>query len=106
METEEVAEMYEDMTEIEILLYIEKRFGCLSKSVQSTNGTVRIEAIDGELRELLNKYKNELNLPSPIPRVRSWVAEDRVNFLFFDKITGKRILLGDWLSGKEGRYEH
>ena len=98
--------MYEDMTDVEILLYIEKRFGCLSKSVQATNGNIKIENITNELQELLNKYRKELHLINPVPRIRSWVQEDKVNFLFFDKITGKRILLGEWLSGTKVRYDH
>ena len=97
--------MLDDMTEVEALLYMEKRFGCLSRTVH-INGVIKIEAVESSLKDILYKYKNTLNLTSPIPRIRSWAVEGKVNFLFFDKISGARILLGEWLSGKKGKYDN
>lgn len=99
--------MFEDMSELEALLYMEKRFGPLSKSIPGEWSIDKVEAIDRELVALLNKFRADHQIASPLPRIRSWVEDNKkVNFLFFSKDTGKRILLADWLMGKEGPYEH
>ena len=98
--------MFEDLDEIELLLQMEKRFGPLCKTIPGGWHIDKVEAIDKELVSMLQKYRQQLCLQSPVPRIRSWVTENKVNFLFFDKETGKRILLADWLAGKDGTYEH
>ena len=98
--------MFEDMDEIEAILYMELRFGPLCKSIPGGWGIDKVDVLDKELVTLLQKYKSEKGIRNPIPRIRSWVSENKLNFLFFDKETGKRILLGEWLSGRERKYEH
>lgn len=100
--------MFEDMDDVETLIHLEVRFGPLTKTIPGGWSVEKVEKIDDELQALLQKYKQEKNIRGPLPRIRSWVSvnENKVNFLFFDKATGKRILLGQWLSGQAGHYEH
>lgn len=93
-----------DMNDVELITWIEKRFG-LTKSVGNNPTNDQIGSVETELVSILNKYKNELNISSPLPRVKMWITNDKVNFMFFDKKSGKRILLGDWLSNKGDYYE-
>lgn len=65
----------------------------------------KVENVRSTFVGLLQRYKSELGIKSPIPFIRTWVEEDKVNFLFFDKNSGKRILLGEWLEGNESPYE-
>jgi hypothetical protein len=97
--------MFEDMSDIEILTRMEKNYGPLTKRllVFTTDSVDRLET---ELIQLLHKYKSQFNVRSPIPRIRMWVEDDIVNFLFFDKATGKRVILGEWFENKSGYYEH
>lgn len=96
--------MNEDMNDIEKLLWIEKRFG-ITKTVGENPPNDKIEATENELLGILSKYREQLKLNSPVPRVRMWLTNDKLNFLFFDRKTGKRVLLGDWLANKETQYE-
>lgn len=96
--------MNEYMNDIELITWMEKRFGTLSKTIP--NFTMdKADRVKVELVSLLQKYKSELNIRNPIPYIRSWSEADKVNFLFFDKLSGKRVLLGEWLEGKESPYE-
>lgn len=98
--------MFEDMSELEILTRMEKNYGPLSKKLKGEYTSDLIDKLEVELVSLLQKYRSENSLKSPIPRIRMWIQENKVHFLFFDKATGKRVILGEWLSGKEGYYEH
>lgn len=98
--------MFEDMNEIEILTRMEKNYGPLSKKIVGEYTTDMIDKLEVELVQLLQKYKSQLNVKNPIPRIRMWIKENKVQFLFFDKATGKRVILGEWLSNKDGYYEH
>lgn len=94
----------DDMNDIEKILWIEKRFG-ITKTVGDNPSNDRVDAIDSELNSILSKYREQLKITMPLPRVRMWITNDKLNFLFFDKKSGKRILLGDWLANKEITYE-
>lgn len=94
------------MNDIELLIWMEKRFGPLQKTIQGGFSMDKADAMQHELAAMLIKYQKQLNLQDPVPRIRVWTTENKLNFLFFDKSTGKRILLGSWLSGKEAYYEH
>lgn len=97
--------MFDDMDDIEILTRMEKNHGPLTKKL--TNFTTdSLDRISDELVQILQKYRTKFNLKSPIPKIRMWIQDDRVNFLFFDKATGKRVILGEWLENKQGYYEH
>lgn len=96
--------MMEDMNDIEKILWIEKRFG-ITKTIGENPSNDKVEQTENELFGLLSKYREELNISIPLPRVRMWLTNDKLNFLFFDKKSGKRILLGDWLANKEIPYE-
>lgn len=98
-------QMKEYSEDIELLTRMERRFGPLSKTFSGGYSMSKIDTIKAEFMNLLQKYKSELEIRSPIPYIRMWTSEDKVNFLFFDKNTGKRILLGEWLEGKEVPYE-
>lgn len=93
-----------DMNDVELLTWIEKRFG-LMKSLGANPSNDVVGAVETELVSILNKYKTELNIASPLPRIKMWITDNKVNFMFFDKKSGKRILLGDWLSNKGEYYE-
>lgn len=97
--------MFEDMNDIEILTRMEKNYGPLTKKLEVFT-TDAIDKLEGELLQLLHKYKSQMNVRSPIPRIRMWIQDNTVNFLFFDKATGKRVILGEWLENKNGYYEH
>lgn len=94
-----------DFTDVELLIWMELRFG-LTKSVGSNPSNDQIQSIELELVSILNKYKTQLNIVSQLPRIKMWISNDKVNFMFFDKKSGKRVLLGEWLSNKEEFYEH
>jgi len=96
--------MNDDMNDIEKILWIEKRFG-ITKTVGENPSNDTVEKTESELTGLLAKYREQLNIANPLPRVRMWLTNDKLNFLFFDKRTGKRILLGDWLANKDTPYE-
>ena len=98
--------MFEDMDEFEILVWMEKRFGPLQKTIKGGFNMDKADAIQSELSALLHRYQKQLAIKEPIPRIRVWTTDDKLNFLFFDKATGKRVLLGLWLSGKESYHEH
>ena len=97
--------MFDDMDDIEILTRMEKNYGPLSKKL-AVFTTDAIDILEKELVQLLQKYKAEFNVRTPIPRIRMWIQDNTVNFLFFDKATGKRVILGEWLENKNGYYEH
>lgn len=98
--------MSDDRDDIEVLIWMEKRFGPLQKTIPGGFSMDKADQAQHELAQLLARYQKQLNLTAPIPRIRVWTTDDKLNFLFFDKNTGKRILLGSWLSGKETHYEH
>lgn len=90
--------MFDDMGEIEILIRMEKFYGPLSKGLPGVYTTDTIDKIQMELVSLIQKYKNTLNIRDNIPRIRIWIEQNNAKFLFFDRHTGKRIFLGEWLS--------
>ena len=96
--------MNEDMNDIEKLLWIEKRFG-ITKTVGDNPSNDKVEQTENELMGILSKYREQLRISNPLPRVRMWLTNDKLNFLFYDRKTGKRVLLGDWLANKETEYE-
>lgn len=96
--------MLDDMNDIEKITWIELRFG-LAKSIGNNPSTEQMESIENELVSILNKYREELKITSPIPRIRIWLNNGRLNFMFFDRRHGKRVLLGQWLSNKDTPYE-
>lgn len=98
--------MFEDMNEIEILTRMEKNYGPLKKRMNGPYSVDMVDKIEGELLSMLIKYRHSLGIHNPIPRIRMWIEENRINFLFFDRGTGRRILLGNWLSNQIGPYEH
>lgn len=97
--------MFEDMNELEILTRMEKNYGPLTKKLTVFNTDI-IDKLEGELLQLLQKYKAQFSVRAPIPRIRMWIQDNKVNFLFFDKATGKRVILGEWLQNQQGYYEH
>ena len=96
--------MNDDMNDIEKILWIEKRFG-ITKTIGENPSNDKVEATENELVGLLSKYREELRITNPLPKIRIWLTNDKLNFLFFDRKSGKRILLGDWLANKETTYE-
>lgn len=96
--------MNEDMDDIEKLLWIEKRFG-ITKTIGNNPSNDKVEATENELMGILSKYRDKLSIASPLPHVRMWLTNNRLNFLFFNRNTGKRVLLGDWLANNETEYE-
>lgn len=92
------------MTDIEKLLWIEKRFS-FTKTIGENPSNDKVDSIENELLSILSRYKEELKISSQMPKIRIWLTNDKLNFLFFDRKTGKRILLGDWLLNKETPYE-
>lgn len=97
--------MFDDMSDLEILTRMEKNYGPLTKKLGVYTTDV-IDKLEAELVQMLQKYKAQMNVRSPIPRIRMWIQDNKVNFLFFDKSTGKRVILGEWLENKNGYYEH
>lgn len=94
--------MNEEMTDIDLLVWTEKRFG-MTKTFKSNPSNEQVSEITDELIRILNKTKRDLGIESPIPLVRLWVMNTQVKFSFFDRKTGLRVLLGEWLTGKDGR---
>lgn len=90
--------------DIEKLIWIEKRFG-ITKTIGEAPSTEKMEVIENELLALLSKYREQLKITHPLPKVRMWATHDKLNFLFYSRNTGKRIFLGDWLSNKEIPHE-
>jgi hypothetical protein len=97
--------MKEYKDDIEVLTRMERKFGPLSKTLAGGYSMSKMDTVKSEFVSILQKYKTELGIRNPIPHIRMWAEEDKVNFLFFDKNTGKRILLGEWLEGKDFPYE-
>jgi hypothetical protein len=93
-----------DIIEIEKILWIEKRFG-ITKTIGDNPSNDKVEQTENELLGLLSKYREQLRITIPIPKIRTWLTDDKLNFMFFDRKSGKRILLGTWLSNKETPYE-
>lgn len=93
-----------DMEDIEQLVYTEKRYN-LTKTLGNNISGDRLQTIEHELLGILNKYKEELKISIPMPKVKTWVDEGKMNFIFLDRKTGRRILLGEWLANKEVYYE-
>lgn len=98
--------MMDDMTELEFLEWAEARHGPLKKTIKGGFNVGKIDAVQNELASILSKYKSHLNIKTPAPRIRAWATDNTVNFIFFDRITGRKILLAAWLSGKESYYEY
>jgi len=94
--------MIEHRHDIEKLLWIEKKFG-ITKTLKESSG--KMETVESELLALLSKYRDQLKISHPIPKVRIWATNDKLNFMFFSRVNGKRILLGDWLANKDIPYE-
>jgi hypothetical protein len=94
------------MNDIEYLTWIEKRFGPLTKTVGNNPSNESLREIEYGLIEILHKYKSELKISIPMPKIRMWMKGGKVNFMFFDKHNDRRVLLGDWLSNKVIYYEH
>jgi len=96
--------MYDDMNDIEKILWIEKRFG-ITKTVGDNLSNEKAEEIEKQLTNLLSRYREELKITTPLPRVRMWLNNNKMNFMFFDRKSGRRILLGNWLANKEEYYD-
>ena len=90
-----------DRDELDTLLYLEARFG-LTKTVGTVVNTDTVDSVENELVKLLLKYKEINKITNPLPRIKMWLSNDKLNFMFFDKKTGKRVLLGQWLDNKGG----
>lgn len=88
------------MSDVEKLLWTEKRYG-LTKKIKGNPSNDKIYAAEAELMSMLHHYHQELNIPIPIPKLRMWFSNNRLNFHFTNKRNDKRILLGDWLLGRE-----
>lgn len=93
-----------DMKDIEQIIWIERRFG-ITKTINGDLSTDAISNAEKELVSILLKYKGQLSIASPLPKIRIWPANGKLNFIFFDKRSGRRILLGDWLSNRGTAYE-
>jgi len=97
--------MFEDMGDLEILIRMEKYYGPLTKKLPRVFTAETLDKMQNELTMLIQKYKSMLKIPDNIPRIRVWIEANKARFLFFDKHTGKRILLGEWLSkSPAGKY--
>lgn len=96
--------MFEDMSESEALICIELRIG-LSKTFRGKWDPNKIEEIEKQFNFLLHKYKHDFGIKSSFPRIRTWTTDNTVNFMLFDKQTGRRVLLGDWLISKDYSHE-
>jgi hypothetical protein len=97
--------MNDYINEIEELTYIERRYGLLTKTIGQNPSNEKLSTVERTLVEFLEKYKKELAIVTPLPRIRAWLVDNKINFIFFDRRTGRRILLGEWLSNRE-QYEH
>jgi hypothetical protein len=102
--------MFDDMGELEILIRMERYYGPLSKKLPAVYTTDLIDKMQAELTTLIQRYKNMFKIQDNMPRIRIWIEQNSAKFLFFDKHTGKRIILGEWLSKKpdikEVRHDH
>jgi len=96
--------MYDDMNDIEKILWIEKRFG-ITKTVDDNLSNDKAEELEKQLVSLLSQYREELKITTPLPRIRMWMNDKKMNFMFFDRKSGRRILLGNWLANKEEYYD-
>ena len=96
--------MREYMSDTEKLTWIEKRFG-FTKTVGINPSNDKMEEVEKELLFILNKYKSELGITNPLPRIRIWLTNDKLNFEFFSRKNGHRILLGEWLLNRETPYD-
>lgn len=96
--------MQEDMSDIEKIRWIELRFG-ITKTIGSNPSNDKVESVESELTSILSKYREQLRITYPLPRIRIWLTNDKLNFMFFDRKSSKRVLLADWLSNKETTYE-
>jgi hypothetical protein len=96
--------MFEDMNELEVLTRMETHYGPLRKKLSAYTTDV-IDKLETELIQLLQRYKKDWSVNSQVPRVRMWIEENTVKFLFFDRSTGRRVILGHWLQNKCGYYE-
>lgn len=94
--------MIEHKYDIEKLIWIEKKFG-ITKTLNDSSE--KMDVIENELLALLSKYREQLKISHPLPKVRMWATNDKLNFTFFSRTSGKRILLGDWLANKDTPYE-
>jgi hypothetical protein len=99
--------MFEDMGELEVLIRMEKIYGPLSKKLPDVYTADAIDKIQAELIQLLQKYKGQLGIKDNIPRIRTWIEQNTIKFLFFDRHTGKRLILGEWFAkANRGPYDH
>jgi hypothetical protein len=102
--------MFDDMGELEILTRMEKIYGPLSKRLPEVYTTDAVDKIQAELMQLIQKYKSEFSIKDNIPRIRSWIEQNTVKFVFFDRHTGKRVILGEWfakaIKEKDRPYDH
>jgi len=96
--------MFEEMGELEILIRMERYYGPLSKRLPDVYTTDAIEKIQAELVTIIQRYKSSLKIQDNIPRMRVWIEANSVKFLFFDRHTGKRLYLGEWLSKASKEY--
>lgn len=87
------------LRDIDQLLWIERRFG-ITKTVGDNPTNIVIKNVEDDLVRLLLKYQKEIGIPGPLPKIRTWITKDKLNFTFFNKRNGRRVLLGDWLSLK------
>jgi len=95
----------EDMNDIEKITWMEKRFGLSKTFTEKHPSSDKIGAAEQELVSILSRYKEELKITMPLPRIRTWMTDNKMNLLFFERKSGKRILLGSWLANKEEFYE-
>mgnify|MGYP001558577695 CR=1 FL=1 len=93
---------YEDINEIDALIAIEENFG-LSKFIGDYPSNELVDNVENQLVVMLSKYKNMLKIDNPVPKIIVNIRGKHLRFTFFDKNTGKRVLLGQWLENK-GRY--
>lgn len=98
-------EKLEYMSEAQVVEWSEKRFGFV-KTVKPNPSNDELQSIESQLNNLLHKARQRYGITAPVPRVRMWLTNDKLNFIFFDKLSGKRILLGKWLQNEEAYYEH
>jgi hypothetical protein len=98
--------MFEDMGELEILVRMEKYYGPLSKRLPSVYTSDAVDKIQSELVSLIQKYKGQLGIKDNIPRIRTWIEQNTIKFLFFDRHTGKRLFLGEWFAKASRSYDH
>lgn len=90
-------ETSKDLADIERLTWMEIRFG-ITKTVGTNPSSDKIEAIEDELFTILSKYREKLKIANPVPKIKMWLTNDKLNFMFYDRKTGDRVILGDWLS--------